>query len=92
MGNAAGDAKELDPVRMRLLKSKLGRLFTWKRPEIEASIGPFKPEVWQRYDNDLQEMIEKCQGALAKYSDDQVAEILKGPRQGGADSKFKCNG
>ena len=81
---SAKNVDDLDPDRFRLLKNKLGRLLIWQRPQIVASVGPFRPEVFQRFEHDLQDVMEKCQAALAGYSDGQIAGILKGLRGGGA--------
>ena len=83
--------RDLDPDRLRLLRSKIGRLFVWKRPNVVASVGPYTPEVFERFDKNLQDLINKCRETLASYSNEQVAEILKAPRDGGAVAKEWAN-
>jgi hypothetical protein len=83
MEEGDGFAGELDADRLRLLKAKLGILLNWKPPKLVPSIGPFQPEVFERFDKEVQEIVEKCKAALTQYSDEQIAEIRKGIRDGG---------
>jgi hypothetical protein len=79
--------EDMDPERQRLLQAKFGRLLAWSPPQIVASLGPFRPEAFEQFDGDLQQLIKRCRERLAEYSNEQIAKILKGPREGSEDAK-----
>ena len=73
----ASENLELDPVRQKLLRAKLGWLLTWSKPEIFESIGPYEPEQFERYDATRRSIITQCRDELARRTDAEIAVLTK---------------
>lgn len=52
--------ENLDPLRSRLLREKLGVFLDWRIPAVVKTIGPFQPEIFRRYDERRRELVDGC--------------------------------
>ncbi|MFN3262124.1 MAG: hypothetical protein ACE37J_16350 [Pikeienuella sp.] len=66
----------MDPRREKLLKAKLGALWTWSRPEIVETVGPYNLEMHNAYAVFREAMIKECAEKLLSYDDHQISVLL----------------
>ena len=69
----------LDLARKQLLIAKLSKLITWAPPPIVRTVGPFDPQVFERFDEKRWELIAECIIKVTNLSDEEV-EIVTARR------------
>lgn len=67
----------LDADRMGLLREKLGKWLSWQQPAIVQTIGPFDPDVWDRFAKLHRSVVDTCVDWLESSSDDRIAVVLR---------------
>ena len=67
----------LDADRMGLLEAKLGKWLSWRQPTIVQTIGPFDPDVWDRFAKLHQSVVDTCVDWLHSSSDERIAVVLR---------------
>jgi hypothetical protein len=67
----------LDADRMGLLKEKLGKWLSWRQPLIVSTIGPFDPDVWNRFGEVHRSVVDTCVDWLRSSSDERIAIVLR---------------
>lgn len=77
LGTANQSDEVLDADRMGLLEEKLGKWLSWNRPEIVQTIGPFEPEVWDRFGEVHRSVVDRCVDWLRSSSDERIAIVLR---------------
>ena len=65
-----------DDVIEKLLNSKFGNLYNWKKPLLRKTVGPYLPEAFDKYDARRIMLIEKCRAFLTKISSADLAILF----------------
>lgn len=64
---------ELGLYFQTLLQDKFGKLLDWKKPQIQKTVGPFHPEIFDKFDQRRLLIISECKRVLIAFSDTDVA-------------------
>jgi hypothetical protein len=57
----------------KLLKAKFGRLYEWVKPDIQKTVGPYAPEVFDQFEARRLELIENCRVFLTEIAPTDLA-------------------
>ena len=77
----ADDRDDLKVTKEKFLSQKLGSLLSWKKPEIRKNVGPYLPEVFEKYDQQRRHVIAECKQFLDALGDNDLNEISSTPRK-----------
>jgi len=56
-----------------VLQRKFGGLLTWKKPQIERTVGPFDPTVFADFEASRDNLVSEAQRALRDFTDANIA-------------------
>lgn len=73
------DTSSRETAIRQLIKSTLGHLSEWSKPEIENTVGPYEPDVFDSFDQQRSKLEEQCLAVLSNLSDDDI-DVLVNPK------------
>jgi len=62
-------------ITHQILKRRYGRLLNWRKPILEGTIGPCRPETFDRFASDLRVALETSVESLGKLTDDEFFRV-----------------
>lgn len=73
------DESSRGPALRKLMKSRLGRLFEWPKPDVEKTVGPYEPDIFDFFDKERALLEGHFHTLLAGLSDENI-DVLADPR------------